>query len=137
MRRQKLQDRLEPKQEPLKTLQQRIVKFARNSRALANTRFEGAIELMCKLSDTKLIRKPQQRHEKKATRDREPRGLIKRRRNRKLQQCALFVPDAAVVRGDDAETVCAWSEVRIVRVTRIRWHSPVIVLPLQLDAHLD
>src|SRR4029434_2544030 len=45
-----LQDRLEPEQQSLKTLQQSVVQFARNACALTHPRFEGHIELVGELT---------------------------------------------------------------------------------------
>ena len=64
---QEFRNRLEPEQQALKTLQQSVVQFARDARALAHPRLQGHIELVRELPDTKLISGPEQGQEKDHT----------------------------------------------------------------------
>src|SRR4029450_10624334 len=95
------------------------MQVASNASAFAHSRLHSHVELMRELPDTKSISRPEQEQQKNQNGQAEPRGLIEGRGDGEIQQRTLLVPDAAVVRGHQAEAVIAWREVRVDRLATV------------------
>ena len=123
----------------METLQQRVVQLPRNAGALAHSRVERHLETVMQLPDPDPVASPEQPQSTRRAERTEPGGLVVRWRDRELQHVALFVPHTAVVGGDDAEPVRAWTQIRILHVALVDDLSPVAVLPVQsvLEADLS
>ena len=118
-----LQDRLEPEQKSLKTLQQRVVQFARNACALTHPRFQGHVELVRELPDTEPVGGEEQGQEGDDAQHSEPVCLVPHRRNHEIQRRAFLVPHPAVVGGHHAKPVRPGPQVRVVHMARVDRHS--------------
>src|SRR5262249_58591410 len=84
------------------------------------------------------IERPQQRRERGDAQRAEPPRLPVRWCNGELERRALLVPDAAVVRGDDAEAIAARIEVGVESLPPIAGVVPVAIaaFELVLELHL-
>ena len=80
------------------------------------------------------MQRPEQYQKSGRTRRAEPSGLIVRRVDGKIEECAGLVPHTAVVAGDHAEAVVAWGEIVIERLPFIANVLPVRIAAFQLDA---
>src|SRR5262249_29260107 len=128
-RRQQVAHRLEPEQQAMKALQQRIVELLRDPRALVDTFLQTHVEPVRDLANTVLIQRPQQRQRSESQNGFEPYRLKERGRDREVDERAGFVPDAAVVACDHVKAIRAWRKVGIERLAAI-----ANVLPLAIEA---
>jgi hypothetical protein len=76
---------LKMEHQALKALQQRIVKFPRDAQALAHSCFQSESELAMYLVKTQLVKGPKQSERSSDAQESEPRRLVVRREDRKLQ----------------------------------------------------
>src|SRR6185369_4805326 len=135
--RKDIRNGLEPEEQALKTLQQRVVQFPRDACALVDPHLQGPIELMSKLTHTELIGNEEKAQEGNDAQHAKRDSLVERRGDVPFQHCAFFVPDATVVGSNNAEPISAWAKVGVVRMTRINRHSPIRVLALQFHTNLN
>ena len=124
-------------QRSLKALQQRIVQLPRDAHPLLHAPVQLRAELPPDLIEPQPVQPPEHGQKGGHARRVEPSGLIVRRRDGELQRIAGFVPDAAVIAGDDAEAVLAGRKTCIYRSATISAVLPVPVLSLQLVLETD
>src|ERR1700723_490173 len=121
----------------MKALKQGVVKVTRNSGALIDTRAQCHLELMMHLPQTPLVGRPQQRQDEGCAEGAKPIGLPVGRGHRKIEECVLFVPRSAVVRGFDAESVMARREIRVLNLSVVDHLAPIAILPLKLILEMN
>src|SRR4029453_1654651 len=84
--------RLEAKQQPVETLQERVGQLPRNAGALAHSRLERHLEPVMQLSDPDPVPSPEQSQSTRRAERTKPGGLVIRWRDRELQYVALLIP---------------------------------------------
>src|SRR5258708_32796512 len=89
--RQQVPGRLKWKHNSVEALQQRIVQFARDPRALIHARFQPDRKLPLQLLNTELIDGPKQEQKYGRTGRAEPRGLVIRWKDGEIQECTGLV----------------------------------------------
>src|SRR5262245_61663640 len=104
-RRQEVVHDLQPKHQSLKTLEQRVMQLARNARALGDALVQSSVEFASKLSQAKLIKRPEQRQRGGENQRAEPGRLIVGRRDDEVDRAARLIPGAIPGRCNHLESV--------------------------------
>ena len=120
--RQQVRRRLEPQQQTVEALQQRVVQFAGDSGPLPNARVERHVELVMQLADTQLVTRPQQRHKNSRARTAKPRRAPPWGENLQAQSHSVFIPHPAIIRALNAQRVVPGGQCREGRYPALGVH---------------
>src|SRR5258708_466606 len=119
------------KHESMQSLQQRIVKFARDTCPLIDARFQPDRELPMQLLNTEPIHTPQQKQKTGRTGRTEPCRLVVSRKDGEIQRGSGLVPDAVVIACSHAEVVTAGTEIAIKGLAPRPRFLPAGIVPLK------
>jgi hypothetical protein len=89
----------------LKALQQSAVQLSRDTRPLINPCLLPDGELMPKLLKAELVQSPQQKKRRCPAQKLEPRCLLIRRKNGKIENRAYLIPHTVVIAGDHSKLI--------------------------------
>src|SRR5580700_5518767 len=109
--RQHVASSLKLNHQSVQILQQGVMEFSRDACPLVYTRLQTCGELLLELMQPELIERPEQSQKCGHTQNAEPSGLVVRRRDGEIQECAGLVPHAAVVGGGHAKNVISRRQV--------------------------
>ena len=129
--RQQVRRGLEPQQQSVEALQQRVVQLPRDARALVDAFVEASLVLTRDLANAPPIPSPHETEGRDDDERLEPPCLVIRRRDREGQRCAGLVPHTTVVACHDAEAVGARWQVRILHLSIVDDLLPVGVLSFE------
>src|SRR5271166_4220684 len=104
-RREQVISSLKMEQQPVKTLQQGVVQIPRDAGALVDALLQAHVELVSQLTEAESMKRQEQYQKRGHARHAEPRGLVVRRVDGEIQECALLVPYTTIIASHHSETV--------------------------------